>query len=488
MKHTRLLLLTFFLPLISTAQTPTLVQHVSCPNSRNFGAQQSNTPDYFCPLPEPTQAGNTIILAFQSTTGSGDSTFTVSDDKSNTWARVNSAPDGNNNAYIAVWVAQNVAAGTRTLKVHRNTYTYNFAASASEFYNVGAVDTSSCSLGSSSTSETAGSITPSAGDLIWQWAAVPGFGATSSFAAGSQSGITCELLGTDLWDGDASQYGIWNGTGSINPTLTSGTSLAFNSCAVAMKASAAGNAPSAAFRVVHMLHQQHPQGAANPWPMQFPSLGNLIVVSYGGGGSQITGITSSPSNSWTSTGAFVGSQATTTGSQIYYAANATTANNLTMSVTRSDTVEDGTLMTYDVVGAAASPFDKDSGGQTGDQTTEVSSLTTCSNCLTPSTAHELVIANAVWDWCTATASSSPSGSLFDAATDTGGSIDGPQPTDQNNGWLHFYAPNANTVTVTWTMACRQPEGPWAGRVAAFKPAGSVAQQPAPPTLLKAVVN
>jgi len=107
--------------------------------------------------------------------------------------------------------------------------------------------------------------------------------------------------------------------------------------------------------------------------------------------------------------------------------------------------------------------------------------------LTPGAANELVIANAVWDWCTATASSSPVGSLFDSATDTGGSIDGPQPTDQNNGWMHFYAPNANPITLAWTMACGQAEANWAGRVAAFKPAGSVGQ-PAPPTQLKAVVN
>jgi len=328
MRHTTLFLFTFLVPLIAAAQGPTLVQHGSCPNSRNFGNQQSNTPDYYCPLPEPSQAGNTLILAFQSTPGNGDSTFTVSDDKSNTWTRVNSALYSGNYAYVAVWVAQNVAAGTHTLRVHRNTYTYNFAVSASEFYNVGAVGTSSCNFGSSSTSARAGSITPTGGDLIWQWAAVPGFGSARSFAAGLPSGITWQLLGTDLWDGDASQYGIWSGSGSINPALTSGTAQPYDSCAVALKSATAGNAPTAAFRVVHMLHQQHPQGAANPWPMQFPSSGNLVVVSYGGGGSQITGIASNPSNTWSSTGPFVGTEQATTGSQIMYAPNATTANNM----------------------------------------------------------------------------------------------------------------------------------------------------------------
>src|SRR5271170_1249800 len=60
--YKRLLLLIFFFPLFASAQSPALVQHVSCPNSRNTVNQQSNTPDYKCPLPEPSQPGNDILV------------------------------------------------------------------------------------------------------------------------------------------------------------------------------------------------------------------------------------------------------------------------------------------------------------------------------------------------------------------------------------------------------------------------------------------
>ena len=153
---------------------------------------------------------------------------------------------------------------------------------------------------------------------------------------------------------------------------------------------------------------------------------------------------------------------------------------MSISVARNDSTSDGTILLYDIVGAATSPFDVDSGGQTGNQTSQVNSFTTCSSCLTPSAPHELIIANQGQNWCTSTASPSPGGSLFDAATYTGTSVNGPQSVDQNNGWFHYYDPNANPITVTWTNSCSQAEGVWAGRVAAFKSGSSTTQQPAPP--------
>jgi hypothetical protein len=368
--------------------------------------------------------------------------------------------------------------------------------SVSEYYNVGAVDVSACHpFSGSSTSITAGSMTPTAsGDLLWQWAINAGGGgglpnSTSSFSAGSQSNITWQLNGTDLYDGDATQAGIYNATSTINPTFTSGTARSFTSCAVALKAAPAGTAPTATFRILHMLHQQHPKSAANPFAVQFPTSGNLVVNSYISGGSNITSISSNPSSTWSSTGPQVGNEALTALSQIYYAANASTSSSMTLSVSRNDNSRDGTFMLYDITGAASSPFDKDSGGLTANQTSLVSSFTTCSGCLTPSSTNEIVIANAGWNFCTGVGASAPNGSLFDSATDTGNGVDGPESVDQNNGWLHYYDPNTNPVTVTWAMACGSTaESVWAGRVAAFKSGGPVVQQPPPPTQLKAVVN
>jgi hypothetical protein len=501
-KLNRLFLFIFLFPLLGSAQTPTLVQHVSCPNSRNGGNQQSNTPDYKCPLPEPAQAGNAIIVGVVAVnTGA----FTLSDDKSNSYTLATTVGDSNN-GYVAIYVATNVAGGTRMIKLHRTTANaFNVAMSASEYYNVAlssAIDKASCngSSGSSSTTITAGSITPSVGgDLLWQWAVNTGGGnalpnSVTSFTVGSQASIPWQFNGTDLYDGDAVQAAVYNSTAAINPTFTAGSSEEWTSCAVALKAAAtgAGNAPTQAFRIVHMLHQQMAASGSNPFKIQFPASGNLIVASYISGGSLITSATSTPSNTWSSTGTASGGQSITAASQIYYAANASTSNSMTISFTKDTNTSDGTYMMYDIVGAATSPFDKDSGPQSANQTSQVSSFTPSGAGLTPtgvSGGKEIVVGNTGWNWCTANGVTSPVGALFDVATDTGNSVNGPEPVDQNNGWFHLYTASTSALTTTWSpMACSQAEGLWAGRVAAFKSASSVAQQPPPPTLLQAVVN
>jgi hypothetical protein len=236
---------------------------------------------------------------------------------------------------------------------------------------------------------------------------------------------------------------------------------------VAIKSLESGTAPAQAFRIVHMLHQQMPMSAANPWPIQFTGSGNLVVISYNGGGDAINSISSTPSNTWSSTGSIVTQGSN--GSQIYYAANAATANAMTLLATRSGTAQDATFMMYDIVGAATSPFDKDSGGQSGLQNSSVSALTTCTGCIAPTSSNELLIANFAQDFCTAVGVNTPNGGLFDPATDTGNSISGPQSVDQNNGWMHFYDSGTSAVTITWSESCAGAvESNWAGRVAAFR--------------------
>jgi len=457
-----------------------LVQHVSCPNSRNTGNPQSATPDYTCPLPEPSQAGNALIVGVES---SNSGTFTLSDDKSNTWTLADSVVDGNGQ-YVAIYVATNVAAGTRSITLHRSADTENVAMSASEYYNVAlssAIDVHGCkAAGGNSTTISVGSITPAdSGDLLWQWAVNTGGGgglpnSVASIAAGSQPNITWQLNGTDLYDGDAVQAGIYNSTSAISATFSSGSAEQFTSCVVALKGASAGNAPTRAFRIVHALHQQAPSSGQNPWPMEFPTSGNLLVLSDIAGGASISGIMSVPANTWTSTGVAAGGQGITALAQIYYAANASAGNTLTLAVTRSVPLTEDTFMMYDFAGAAASPFDTDSGGQIGSQASIATSFTTCSNCLTPSGnggSLEVIIGNGGWNFCTATGSTSPSGALFDAATDTGNGVDGPQSVDQNNGWFHSYVTTTTAISATWKMTCgTTPEGAWAGRAAAFKAA------------------
>jgi len=421
-------------------------------------------------LPEPSQAGNALLVGVMAY----DAIFTLTDDKSNTWTLVNSLVD-NNKVYVGLYLATNVKAGTRFIDLHSSVPTDNVAMSVSEYYNVAtsnSVDTSSCSAGSSSTTITAGTLMPTvSGDLLWQWAVngVDGGGlpnSTTSFTPGSQPNIAWQFLGTDLYDGAAVQAGIYNATSAIDPTFTSGTAQAYDSCVMAVKAATAGNAPTSAFRIVHMLHQQMPALGTNPWPIQFASSGNLVVLSALTGTNSITSISSNPPNAWLSTGpAAIGSDNV---SQIYYAAKAVTSNSLALAVTLSGNTNYATFMMYDFTGAASSPLDVDSAGQEGDESSIVSALPTCSSCLTPTRPNEVVIANFGQDWCTATSISVPSGALFDSATFTGNSVNGPQTVDQNNGWLHLYDSGTGALSVTWGETCgSEAEGGWAGRVAAF---------------------
>ena len=156
-----------------------------------------------------------------------------------------------------------------------------------------------------------------------------------------------------------------------------------------------------------------------------------------------------------------------------------------MAITRAGSLSQDNVLVYDITGASASPFDVDSGGQTGNASYEVSSFTTCTNCLTPNAANEIVIINANQNWCTGTALTAPSGAVYDSAFTTMDSVNGPQPVDQNGEWAHLYNTNTSAITATWNMSCNQAESTWAGRVAAFKPAAQ--NQPQPPTGLKSTV-
>jgi hypothetical protein len=128
-----------------------------------------------------------------------------------------------------------------------------------------------------------------------------------------------------------------------------------------------------------------------------------------------------------------------------------------------------TFTIYDFTGAASSPFDGDSGGQSGYKTSIVGSLTTCRGCLTPTVANDVILGNFGQEWCAAKAIEIPGGGLFELATDDGNSVNGPELVDQNNGWFHYFDPGLSAISTTWLERCGDTlEGHWSGRLAAFK--------------------
>lgn len=461
------------------AQTPALVQFTKCPGSG--ASQQNSTHLYTCPLPNPSLAGNIWLIGVQGD-NTGSPTWAATDENADTGTLINSSTDGNGNFFGIFRISPTT--GSRVVKVTTTVETGGFlTVSVAEFMNIGATDVSHCNhVTTNGTSITAGSMTPTVtGDLIFQYAG----NATSSqlttfFTVGSQSNITWKLINTDTFSGDGAQWGVYNSTTAINTTFT-GQSLKWDSCAVAIKAASAGTAPSASPRIYGSLHAQG--GGNTSISHEFTASGNndLIVIAYASGGQTVT-VTSTPSNTWSS--AFA-STANPDYAQVQYSCNASTAANMTIGLAFS-AASDSTAMIYEVIGAATSScLDAASAGQNGNQATIVTSLTTCSACVSTTTNNAMAFSASQWDFCTATGSSAPASSLFDAAYYTDNNLDGPQSVDQNGGWWHkVIASSSTSLTTTWTMSCAATaEGHWSGGIAAFKAATGAAQLVAQPFII-----
>jgi hypothetical protein len=473
---------------LGLAQTPALVQAVWGENSQgyNAGGWPGNPPLYYAiEFPEPTLPGNLLVC---SAVSSGSPSFTISDDKSETWSTggPNYPFHDSNNDSEFIWYMANNGGGVRQIKVTSTTNPGYVSVTCSEFYNVATSSpldgTASCNTVSSSTLTGTATGTLTSGDLVYFVSYSKGATTASSFTAGSQSSIAWVLDAVDLLDGYAVQHGVYSSTNSFTPQMATGTAGSYTSCEVMFKAASAGAAPTQSMRVVHLGHFSLPDSGTTQ-NIQMPSSGNLLIASFTAGGDSISGITTTPTNTWTSTGALAGGPSLNASSQIYYAGNASTAPTMKVAITRAGTLSNDNVLIYDVSGANTSPLDQDSGGQSGTQTSEISSFTTCSNCLTPSAAGELVIMNANQDWCTGTSVTAPSGALFDSAFTTMDSVDGAQPIDQNGEWAHLYNTGTSSITATWAMTCDEAEYGWAGRVAAFK--GTAQNQPLPPTAVNA---
>ena len=451
---------------------PSLVQHVSGSSTRNNGF--SSPFCYHYQLPNPTTAGNSVVVGF---TFNGNSTPSVADDKNNTYTIVANHFDSADTQSIAIAAAFNVAAGARIINLCFSSNPGGFVQPmATEFANVTAIDGPATGAHGSGTSVSAGAMTPSAsGDLVYQVVSSISVN-QSSFTAGLQSNITWNLLSADLMDGFAAQYGFYNSTATINPTIGMGTSQKWVSAAVLLKAGTSGGVPSG-MRIVHLIHENIPTHASaggsdtpfpNPLSLQLPSSGNLLVAMIGGGNptNTVSSITDTNKNLWTQAGStqvIAGNDTV----QAYFAASATTSANLDLALHWSSSGGDFTIFFYDVIGAASSPLDI-AAGNTGTQST-AGNLTVPFS-ITPATANEIIFVQTIWDFNTGAGLAGP-GQLFDANTFDGESQSGPEPVDENNGWGHV--PNASTANVAFTWV---PQfgglafGNWAGMAVAFKAA------------------
>jgi hypothetical protein len=460
------------LTVTASGAMPALVQHVSGSNTRNNGF--SSPFCYHYQLPNPTTAGNSVVVGF---TFNGNPTPSVTDDKNNIYTIEANHFDSVNTQSIAIAAAFNVAAGARLIDLCFSFNPGGFVQPmATEFANVTAIDGAGTGAHGVGNSVSAGTMTPSASsDLIYQVVSSILVN-QSSFTAGLQSNITWNLLSADLMDGFAAQYGVYNSTAAINPSIGMGTSQKWVSAAVLLKAGTSGGAPSG-MRIVHLIHENIPTHASaggsdspfpNPLSLQLPTSGNLLVAMIGGGNptNTVSSIADTNKNVWMQAGStqvIAGNDTV----QAYFAANATTSPNLALTLNWSSSGGDFTIFFYDVIGAASSPLDI-AVGNTGTQST-AGNLTVPFS-ITPTTANELIFVQTIWDFNTGVGLAG-SGQLFDADTFDGESQSGPEPVDENNGWGHV--PNASIAKVSFTWVPKfggLAFGNWSGMAVAFKAA------------------
>jgi hypothetical protein len=468
----------------ASAQVPALVQHDSSSSVRSNTAtnpMQSPFCYHFQP-PEPTTAGNAVLVAFQY---QGNAvTAAVSDDKSNPYAPVESFYDSADDRTLAIAASFGVAAGARNMLLCFSADPGGFAQPmVTELANVTGVDGPGSGNSGSGISVSAGSLSPTvSGDLIYQVAAT--FSANlnqASFTAGAQPNITWSLLSADLMDAWAAQIGVYGSTNAFTPTLGTAPSGPWASVAVALKAGATGSVPPG-MRIVRLVHENVSfkvggggDGTSFPSPtaLQFPVSGNLAVAVTGGGlGQNVSSIVDSNGHTWTQAGMTYTNGGNDT-VRVFYLPDASPDPSLSLTVHWTANTSDQTLFLYDVAGAATAPLDV-ANGEGGDQGTTLGTYSPPFT-IAAADAGELVLVEIIWDYNTAAGLSSHNGSaFFDANRYDGESLDGPCPIDENNGWGHVYTNGGGPVDFTWTgYASNEAVGGTASIAAAFLPARGV---------------
>lgn len=475
--------------LASHAAIPGLVQSRDCtqawgafylPNDNALLAGQT----WSCRLAQGSQSGNAILVGFSY--DPGFSLPTVTDDKSDTYTLVKNYNDSANGENLLLFLALNVTAGAQNVTINIGTGTGGPYINSwlAEFYNIatsGAVDCTSAGNHANSTTVTAGSCSPpTSGDLVVQYYWNDYTVATTAVTAGSQTNITWQLLAADYDTGIGVQWGVYNSTSALNPTMTTAPS-GFASVAIFIKSASAGS-DAAGMRVlaakdVWLNGNATPAGGA-PWnantrivPFPCPSASNLMYAPWiGGGAATLTGVTDSHSQTWTATGAGVVNDSY---SHAFYVGNATVSP--TQTITLTSTVNgggDGTPILYCITGAATSPFDKTSTA-TGTQSSTSGTLSTVS--ITPSTPNGLVFVSCGNAFTTLTGLTN-SGAWFHAGFESAENI-ALNGVNENNGWGSYSNPNTSAITFVFNEVDNTTAaGPWAARADAFKPAAGVVRR------------
>ena len=461
----------------------------ACPINTVVGGPTDAVTQYNCPLPNPTGAGNLLVVWLRYHNGNSPAVSFADNIGGNTYTLAKSCTDaGNSGTVSAVYYVNGVKAGVTVVHV-------NYTASAPftqmgvyEFYNAGALDSAACQVGSGRTISS-GALTFSAiNDLVVNFAHNDNNTSTASCSPGSQANVSWIMRSALVISPEPAcfQYGVYNATASFAPSMTFATSTSNISVAAAFKAAAGGTAPPGGVRVVYVQHDNGPNhsGAQTQITPQMLLTGNLgLMITIGGCDSNTpascdypTGL-SDGSNNWTevSGASFI----TNTGSQfeepasIWYAQNARPglyALAMTMHPCPNNNGCNNfpsNFLIFDITGAAASPLDLSFGGKGNGLATFQSVQTTngaggpiTSFTASPSFQNELVVAETCYQSNTFTGVTSPSGAQFLTSTYT--SETNYTWNDSNCGYALLYN-GSSTAAETWTWVHDASQSAGSGR-------------------------
>jgi hypothetical protein len=476
MKAVSTIVAVLVLPLGCIAQVPGVARHVA---SSNGAMSTGCCSSYVYQLPDGTNAGNAIVTAV-TYADSPATTVSVTDDQNQIYTAGPTVDDTINGRIMALFYKLNTVANARVITFSFSVPVTQVQPRATELYNIAnssALDGASGNAGANgSTTVTAGNITPSSpGDLLYQCVSRTEVPAATSFTQGSQSNITWQFLDADVLDGMACQWGVYNSTSTINPTLTMNGGSGYVSVAIALKAASAGSVPSGMY-IARILHENIPRAVSGSSPqiLQTPCSGDLPVIKFSSGGDfLITNITDSNSNNWVQVGtdSTINSGSAALSTQTFIpdpskvAAICTTDLVLTVSVTGGGgQAADGTLFFYDIVGAQwpQRPRRVKAVGSQGSPG-NLTSITFN----TPGNDNGLILSSISVDLNTVTGLSGTG--LVDTNRCGGCAVDGPVSVDENNGWGHYWIRNNNSLPITWTFLDGiEAIGGWAADAIAFE--------------------
>jgi hypothetical protein len=485
MKKNVLILLTLalvaFFGTAHAVENPTLVQHVDV-NQSDFNGI---TTSLVIRLPNLTLANNCIVASvFYRAGGTGATVKGITDDKGNSYVLSKSVINYTSGQELDVFVAPNITPGARTITVTFTKATQYLAAKVTEFAGVSATSPVDRSNGTTANASTisAGSITPTvAGNLLYQ----VGFQSSmnpctvaSIYTAGAQPGIAWAFApgSTQSQDGSYVQYGQYNSTSAINPTLTVNQAANYTNVVLALKKATTGTLPAATgIRVVAVQHVNL-EALASP-VIQWVTQGNLQIM-LSTSTNVISAVTSSNGNVWQSR--VIGSDSQDNASaQILDSFNVLPGNQtITIGFTRGDPGHD--VMLLDVIGADASPVDLTTHLDNQNQPSGSGSVTTVS--IAPSTNNGLVVT--VTPVADGTLSTLVDPNQYSLTCEPFPQYQSLSRLDMNNGYGMYYNPDNRQTTFTWNFDGFSAVGYWASAAAAYK-ASDATQPPSdttPPVL------